>query len=102
MSIRDERRGEPRTELHRLWAVCVESDGFRHRRAQLLDYSESGMRLALEGDSSLRPGQRLKIHNPGTRVSYLATVAWSQQENNQTLAGAQLIGAISSMRQAFD
>lgn len=98
MSIREERRCEPRMELHRNWIVCVESDRFRHRRAQLLDYSASGMRLALEGDHGLRPGERLEIHHPGTRATYLATVAWSQQEHRQTLIGAQLLEPAPSMR----
>lgn len=99
MSIREERRCEPRTQLHRNWIVCVESDRFRHRRAQLLDYRASGMRLALEGENELRPGERLEIHHPGTSVTYLATVAWSQQEHRQTLVGAQLLEPAPSMRQ---
>ena len=52
MGIRQERRGEPRTELHRIWTVSVESHRFGHCRAQMLDYSASGMRLLLDGGSA--------------------------------------------------
>ncbi len=44
------------------WRVSVESDRLGQRRAQVLDYSASGMKLALDGVSDLRPGAPLDIH----------------------------------------
>ena len=64
MSIWDERRAEPRTELHRLWTVSVEFDRLGQRRAQVLDYSASGIKLAFDGVSDLRPGAPLEITTP--------------------------------------
>ena len=98
MSVRKERRCDPRAELHRTWTVSVESDHIGQRQAQILDYSSSGMRLAFNGSSSLKPGDRLAIHYPGTNFSYEATVAWSQEEQNRTIAGACLLEAVRSGR----
>jgi hypothetical protein len=100
MSIREERRCEPRTELYRIWTVSVESNLFGHRRAQMLDYSASGMRLALDAGSTLRPGEQLEIHYPGTGFSYRAAVAWCRQDNTQTIVGACLLEVASAVRQA--
>jgi hypothetical protein len=100
MSIREERRCEPRTELYRIWTVSVESNLFGHRRAQMLDYSASGMRLLLDGGSAFRPGEQLEIHYPGTGLSYLTAVAWCRQDGRQVMVGARLLHAVSSGRQA--
>jgi len=100
MSIRDERRAEPRTELHRLWTVSVESDRLGQRRAQVLDYSASGIKLALDGVCDLRPGASLEIHYPGTGWSYQATIAWTKQDDTETILGARLLEAACSLRQA--
>ncbi|MBM5802000.1 MAG: PilZ domain-containing protein [Cyanobacteria bacterium K_DeepCast_35m_m2_023] len=99
MSIREERRGEPRKELHRIWTVSVESKLLGHRRAQLLDYSASGMRLALDGSSDARPGERLDIHYPGTSCSYRATIAWCRSSDTQTFLGAHLIETLPAAHQ---
>jgi hypothetical protein len=99
VSITDERRFEPRTDLHRIWNVSVESELLGHRLGQVLDYSASGMRLALDGFSVLKPGEWLEIHYPGTGYSYRATVAWSRQKHRKTIVGARLLSA-ASVREA--
>lgn len=91
MSITEERRSEPRTELHRIWTVSVESERLGPLRGQVLDYSASGMRLALDGFSVLRPGEWLEIHYPGTGFSYRATVAWSRQKHRKTIVAARVL-----------
>jgi hypothetical protein len=99
MSIREERRGEPRQELHRIWTVSVESDRFGHRRVQLLDHSPSGMRLALDGCSALQPGERLTIHYPGTNFRYVMKVQWTAIESSHTVIGARLMEGSLSLQQ---
>jgi len=101
MSIRDERRAEPRTELHRLWTVSIHSDRLGQRHAQVLDYSASGIKLALDGASDLRPGAPLEIHYPGTGCSYQATIAWTTQDDTETILGARLLEAACSLLQAY-
>jgi hypothetical protein len=91
VSITEERRSEPRTELHRIWTVSVESEWLGPCRGQVLDYSASGMRLALDGFSVLKPGEWLEIHYPGTGFSYRATVAWSRQKHRKTIVAARLL-----------
>lgn len=100
MGIRQERRGEPRTELHRIWTVSVESHRFGHCRAQMLDYSASGMRLLLDGGSAVQPGEQLEIHYPGTGLSYLTAVAWCRQDGRQVMVGARLLDARPRSRKA--
>lgn len=92
----DDRRSESRTELHRIWRLSVDSDTFAHRLGHVLDYSASGMRLCLDGDSVLRLGEQLQIHYPGTGFSYRVEVAWARQKHHQTIVGAHLLTADAS------
>lgn len=70
------------------------------RLARVLDYSQSGIRLSLTEDTSLRPGERLEIHHPGTNASYVATVTWLKQKPGQTIIGARLTNETLAARQA--
>jgi hypothetical protein len=90
VDIHDERRSEARATLHRTWTVSVDSEVFGTRCAQVLDTSPSGIKLCLKAVSGLEPGVRLAIHHPGTNCSYLATVAWCQQQQQSTIVGAQI------------
>ena len=100
MDIHDERRSEARTTLHRTWNVSVDSAVFGSRCAQVLDYSPSGIKLSLASVSGLEPGMQLSIHHPGTRCSYLATVAWYHQQHRTTTIGAELSKTATGLRQA--
>lgn len=97
MQIHEERRLEPRSELHRIWNVSVESEIVGHRMAQVLDYSPSGMRLAVDGVAALKAGERLEIHYPGTNFSYVTTVAWCRQKHHKTLIGARLVATCTPL-----
>lgn len=99
MSITEERRCEPRQELHRIWTVSVESDRFGRRQAQLLDHSPSGMRLALDGSSALRPGERLNLHYPGTNLRYGVKVQWTAIESSHTVIGVRLMEGSLALQQ---
>ena len=100
MAIHDERRSEARSTLHRTWNVSVDSAVFGSRCAQVLDYSPSGIKLSLASVSGLEPGMQLAIHHPGTRCSYLATVAWCRQQQRTTTIGAELSKTATGLNQA--
>lgn len=100
MRIREERRAELRADLHRLWTVSVESELLGQRRAQVLDYSASGMRLAIDGNRDLFPGATVAIHYPGTGWSYQATITWATNDGKETVCGVQLKESACSMRQS--
>lgn len=100
MSFSHDRRSEPRTDLHRLWNVSVQSDALGQRLGQVLDYSSSGMRIAVDGVSIVRQGERLEIQYPGTHLSYLATVAWSTPDQTKTIIGVRLLEAADAASRA--
>jgi hypothetical protein len=100
VQIHEERRSEPRSELHRIWNVSVESELVGHRMAQVLDYSPSGMRLAVDGVAELKAGERLEIHYPGTNFSYVTTVAWCRQKHRKTIVAARLVSSSTPVGEA--
>lgn len=91
MVVTSERRSEPRNSVHQLWNVRVESRLFTHQLAQVLDYSTSGMRLALDGAWTLQPGDQLDIHYLGTHFSRSTSVCWSSAMDGQTVIGVQIL-----------
>jgi hypothetical protein len=100
VDIHDERRSEDRSTLHRTWNVSVECEAFGSRQAQVLDYSSSGIKLSMAAVSGLEPGARLEIHHPGTSYSYVATVAWCDQQTSRITLGAELVETAAAMQQA--
>ena len=91
MAVISERRSEPRTLVHQPWNVRIESRLFTHRLAQVVDYSLSGMRLVLDGEWVLQPGDQVDINYIGTSFACSTAVCWSSKTNGQTEIGVQLL-----------
>ena len=93
VAVTPERRSEQRSTVHQSWNVRVKSPFFSNRLGQVLDYSPSGMRLALDGAWALRPTDQIEIHYIGTSFSCLTTVCWSSEVNGQAVIGVHLLNS---------
>ena len=82
-----DRRPEPRTELHRRWNVTVEAALVGPQQGRILDYSASGMKLLVDGSFAVQVGDVLKVSYPGADVNYSATVVWHRHQDHDTLMG---------------
>ena len=100
MAVTPERRSEPRSTVHQVWNVRFECREFAIRICQVVDYSPSGMKLALDGSWDLYLRDQIQMHYLGTSFSCTTSVCWSTQMNNQTLIGVQVMNDPWRERQA--
>ena len=89
MISEQERRLQPRFEPIQHWDVVVKDSEGKQHDAQVLDYSQKGMRLLFDPAWDLIKGASLEITDPGTDLRFPASVMWCRLKNRRIIAGVR-------------